>query len=391
MASVWFPVAENVRHIEPLLTDPDDLAQLARLHAWLSVAHQRLSSTFTRRVEQGFIRACHGDLHSGNIALIDSQPVPFDCIEFNDSLRFIDTASDIAFLTMDLLYHQRPELANRLLNRYLEYSGDYKLVSLLRFYQVYRAMVRAKVSILRTQQLAGVDAASGDARAMREDYRHHIKLATSLTEASRPCLMIMHGLSGSGKSTIARQISAHSGAIHLRSDVERKRIFGLKPRQSSAAIVGGIYTESASAKTFERLLQLAKQLLQAGMPVIVDATFLHQFARQPFQALAHRCGVPFAIVSCQAREEELEQRLRLRAVRGDDASEASAEVMRQQQQVVEPFTGAEQACVITLSPDLMAPAAERELPPAISTFLAGVPEQEAANYHAELPVRHPGA
>jgi aminoglycoside phosphotransferase family enzyme/predicted kinase len=371
VAAVWYPVEQNFSHIEPLLTDPADLAQLALLRAWLSASHQRLAGIFEQRVAQGYIRACHGDLHSGNIAMIDDKPVPFDCIEFNESLRFIDVASDIAFLTMDLFHHNRMDLANRFLNRYLEYSGDYTLVSVLNYYQVYRAMVRAKVSILRLQQLAASDDSAGDSEEVLEDYRRHIRLAASFTVARQPFLVIMNGLSGSGKSTIARQICAAIGALHLQSDVERKRLFGLKPLQSSdSRLEGGIYTQDASRRTFDRLLQLAIQILQAGTSVVVDATFLHAFARRPFMELAQQRKLPFAIVACQLGEEQLEQRLRVRTQRGGEASEADIDVMRQQRLQREPFTQAEKPLVIALDIDAINASAGDALPVELKIFLA---------------------
>ena len=381
-AAVWRPVAENFQQIEPLLRDADDVASLARLRAELQTMRERLSALFAERKSQGFIRACHGDLHSGNIAIIDEQPVPFDCIEFNDNLRVIDVASDMAFLLMDLHYQQWPDLANRLLNEYLAQTGDYAQLPLQRFYQVYRAMVRAKVGILRLQQIAPSDDAAR--QAIVQDYRHHIALAQSLIKGRAPFLVIMHGLSGSGKSTVARHICAAGGALHLRSDVERKRLFGLTPLQSSAAVPeGGIYTREASEQTFARLLHLAEGAVRAGVPVVVDATFLHVRARQPFMQLAQRLGVAFAIVACSVDETRLVQRLRQRTQRGNDASEADVEVMRAQQGHQEPFTDTEQPWVITVCQQAddgaagIGPAADGELPAAVGAFLASVSAESA--------------
>ncbi|HBA65627.1 MAG TPA: aminoglycoside phosphotransferase, partial [Methylococcaceae bacterium] len=143
---------ENFQHIEPLLTDASEIRRLKSLHAWNRNEWQQKAELMRQRKRQGFIRECHGDLHLGNIALIDGQVTPFDCIEFNPMLRWIDVASEIAFIFMDLLHRRFEPFAWRLLNRYLQQTGDYQGLALLHYYLVYRALVRAKVALLRMQQ-----------------------------------------------------------------------------------------------------------------------------------------------------------------------------------------------------------------------------------------------
>src|SRR5205823_830790 len=158
------------------------------------------------------------DLHLGNIALIDDRVTIFDCIEFNEELRWIDVMSEIAFLVMDLQARARADLSWRLLNAYLEATGDYRGLALLRFYLIYRAMVRAKRAWLNSNQ----SAASGGAVAGLGEEAHYLSLATSYSRASMPALLITHGLAGSGKSTLSLPLLALIGGIRIRTDVERK-------------------------------------------------------------------------------------------------------------------------------------------------------------------------
>ena len=334
-SAVLAPVLENFRQIEPLLKDAHLRAQLDGIKRWSLAQEQELRDLFTRRRQQGCVRELHGDLHAGNVAWIDQQWLPFDCIEFNPELRWIDTASDLAFLLMDLDVRGYGAEANRILNAYLEFSADYGLLALLDFYRVYRALVRAKVSILRRQQNGLLPA---QVAALEQEFAGYLDYCVA-TRPQRPVfLAITTGISGSGKSTVARQVAEQSGAIQLRSDVTRKRLCGLKPLQSSAEVAGGIYTESISRRTFDQLLQDAGTVLAAGFPVIVDATFLKRGHRQPFLALAQQRGVRAAILVCAADHAELVRRIQARQSSGQDPSEADVAVMEQQARQQEALT-----------------------------------------------------
>ena len=260
----------------------------------------------------------------------------FDCIEFNDDLRWIDVINDLAFLTMDLRFHNAGGLAQRLLNAYLEYSGDFAGAALLSYYQVYRAMVRAKINAIQASQ-EGVSATSRDiARALCGAY---LRLALALAlEEPAPFLLITHGVSGSGKSHQTRQLlEMFPGAIRIRSDVERKRLFGLGPLDDSGSTLGqGLYTPDANARTYQRLHDLADDLLAAGHPVLVDATFIKRVHRQPFRELADRYGIPFILLDCAADSDTLRARVAARRARGDDAAEADVAVLERQLQYDEP-------------------------------------------------------
>jgi aminoglycoside phosphotransferase family enzyme len=333
-AAVMAPVRENVRHILAIGLAPVDTARIDALAAWSEAEGARLSGHFTQRRADGFIRECHGDLHLGNVAWVEGAPLIFDCIEFNPRLRFIDVISETAFMVMDLIERGHPRLAWRYLNRYLMWTGDYAGLAALRFYLVYRALVRAKVDLLR----AGQDDPAARVEAMR-----YVDLAERLSHAGSPRLLLMHGVSGSGKSRLAGRIAEALGAVWLRSDVERKRLFGLGPLDASNCVPGGIYTPEAGRRTFDHLLGLSRVLLREGYTVIVDATFLKRIHRAPFTGLARELGVDWRIVSPRVPVATLRARVSARLRRGDDASEADLAVLEQQLADQEPLDAGEQA------------------------------------------------
>jgi aminoglycoside phosphotransferase family enzyme/predicted kinase len=321
------PMQQNFLQLRALQPPGQALALLTTLENWAQAEGRRLDAHFRARKAQGFIRECHGDLHLGNIAWVDDAPLIFDGIEFNPDLRFIDVISEMAFLVMDLHHRGASGLAWRVLNRYLEHTGDYAGLAVLPYYLVYRALVRAKVAAIRARQ-------EGEEPGECLDY---LELAARLAERRHPSLILMHGVSGSGKTLLSQQLLEGLGAVRLRSDVERKRLFGLKPLEDSRGIPGGIYTQEAGERTRERLLALARGLLQEGFSVIIDATFLARDWRQPFQSLAAQAGVPWLLVSPQAPLEVLRQRVRQRQVRGRDASEADTAVLEAQWAAKEPL------------------------------------------------------
>jgi aminoglycoside phosphotransferase family enzyme/predicted kinase len=326
--AVIYPVRENFRQIRDLGPDLEAVDLVDRIEAWSETQGARLADHFAARKAGGWVRECHGDLHLGNIAWVADKPLIFDCIEFNPGLRFIDIVSEVAFLSMDLVSRGRADLAWRFLNRWLEHTGDYAGLAALPFYQVYRAMVRAKVDFIRAGQ--------GDAAAGRAAL-DQLRLADRLSRPRRPALMLMHGVSGCGKTHLSQRVLETLGAIRVRSDVERKRLFGLRPIEDSARIPGGIYTEEASRRTFERMAELAAYLLQQGYLVILDATFLRQAHRQPMLRVAETAGVPWRILSLRAPEALLTERVQRRAEARGDASEATVEVLLQQLEAQEPF------------------------------------------------------
>ena len=229
--------------------------------------------------------------------------------------------SDLAFLLMDLAEHGAQSHAHRLLDAYLARGGDYAGLRLQPFYQVYRALVRAKVAAIRLGQ------GGGDPSVLHD----YLALAERLRQPPRPCLLITHGLSGSGKSHVAGELVERLGAVRLRSDVERKRLLG---REAESATAEGdkatVYGTEVSDRTYQKLAELARTVVEAGYPVIVDATFLERERRDAFAALATELGVPFAILDVQADDELLEARVAARARTGRDPSEADLAVLELQ-------------------------------------------------------------
>jgi uncharacterized protein len=355
-AQILHPVIENFDQIDALSPAGDFGAELDRLRAWSLAAHERLEPRFALRRQHGFIRECHGDLHLGNIAMIDGRAVPFDCLEFSPALRWIDVISEIAFLVMDLDYHGRTDLSVLFLNHYLHYRGDYPGMVCLDYYLVYRAMVRAKVACIRASQ-------SGDdmeRAALLDQLRRHVALAAGYTRERRPALIITHGLSGSGKTTVTDTLLAHARALRIRSDVERKRLHGLAPdARSGSAPGGGIYDRVSGQQTYERLAECGAAVITAGYPAIIDATFLKRAQRDRFRALASELGVPLLILDFAAPEDALRERIQQRAAQARDASEAGLEVLGLQLREQEPLGRDELADVLTI--DTTAPVDARAL------------------------------
>jgi len=297
---------------------------IAHLAAWTRQSYFDLKSTFLSRKEDGFIRACHGDMHLRNMVLIDGDIVIFDCIEFNDSLRCIDVMSEIAFVVMDLQYRGLEGFAMYFLNRYLAITGDYSGLRVFNFYLVYRAVVRAKVAILQAVQLQ-------DATTLLAECSAYMALAKNFTRQRSAKLLITHGVSGSGKSTFTDGVLQYLPAIRLRSDVERKRCYGVDALlQTRSDLDDGMYRVEATEKTYAQLRSLAEAILKAGWNVIVDATFLKHSQRQLFFLLSQELGAELIILSFSAPKPILQQRIIERNRSGNDASEANLAVLEQQ-------------------------------------------------------------
>jgi len=342
--AIWKPVAQNFAQITPRLDAPADREQLDTLQRWSEAEHARLAPLMAARKRDGFVRECHGDLHLGNLAWVDDQLLVFDCIEFNPELRWLDIQSEIAFCYMDLLQRGHADWAWLFLNGWLEKTGDYAGVALLRYYAVYRALVRAKVAAIRTGQIAGSerDAALAEVRAL-------LQLATTFTQPPPTRLDITHGLSGSGKTTVTQKLMQDPGAIRLRSDIERKRMAGLDALAKSGSGVGQqLYAADATRRTYAHLAELSGILLDAGWPVIVDATFTARWQRDLLRETATARGVAFHILDFQVPESTLRERIVQRAHAGSDASEADLNVLQHQLDTEEALGADEQAEVVVI-------------------------------------------
>lgn len=321
------PVHENFVQVREHMCDAGHLELLDQVRAWAEHQYESCYRYFRQRKERGFIRECHGDMHLGNMALIDDAVVIFDGIEFNPDLYWIDVMSEVAFLCMDLEYHGKRNFAFRFLNGYLEATGDYPGLRVFRYYLAYRAMVRAKVACIRLSQRTGRDLRSPDA----QEFGRYLRLAFGYTQPQQPVLFITHGLSGSGKSTLSGPLVEPLAAVRIRSDRERQRLFGKGKREGEAVTIGkGVYSEDATGQTYAKLAELAEVILESGYSVIIDATFLGRHQRDPFKQLADHLGVPIRILFFRADADVLRQRIRARQRAGNDISEADPGVLEHQ-------------------------------------------------------------
>ncbi|CAN7245778.1 AAA family ATPase [Pseudomonas umsongensis] len=336
--SVMAPVRQNFEQIRPFLSDKADLLQLDALLAWAESSFERLKPLFAQRKAEGFIRECHGDIHLGNATVIDGRVVIFDCIEFNEPFRFTDVYADAAFLAMDLEDRGLKCLARRFISQYLELTGDYQGLELLNFYKAYRALVRAKVTLFSMPAEA---TAVQRATTLRQ-YRNYANLAESYSTIPSRFMAITHGVSAVGKSHVAMRLVEALGAIRLRSDVERKRLFG--EQTVANELQAGIYSADASVATYQRLHEIAGLILHAGFPVVVDATYLKHEQRDKAAKVAEATGAPFLILDCNAPQAVIESWLALRQADKKDPSDATLAVIEAQQASREALTPAEILC-----------------------------------------------
>lgn len=342
---VHAPVAQNFEQIRGMLADPQHLSQLDELELWANTTYERLIPQLAQRKAEGFVRECHGDIYLDNVTLVDGEVTLFDCIEFNDAFRWIDVMSDVAFMAMDLEDRGLPALSRRFVNAYLEQSGDYTGLALLNYYKAYRAMVRAKVALLRLGQEGLSDQ---DRQSVFERYCGYTRLAESYTEIPRRYGLVTCGVSGSGKSTLSLELVERLGVVRLRSDVERKRLFGAAPADRSEA---GLYNAQRSEQTYTRLSILAAQVLAAGFPVVVDATCIRQAQRVQLREMIEGQGVPYLLIHCEASLEIIERWLAERQAEGRDPSDADIGVVRQQLQEFEALSPEEQLTAVLVRTD----------------------------------------
>jgi uncharacterized protein len=335
----------SLAELDKLVPPGMERGWLAELRALAGGHRHRLSAAFRRRRARGMIRECHGDLHCGNILTRGQQSTAFDGVEFNEGLRWIDVMDDLAFIVMDLGFHGEPGLAARLLSRYLEITGDYDGLAVLPYYRMHRALVRAKVLLERSGQ---EDVQAAGRAALRTAAQRYLRLARG-SAAAGPAIFITHGFSGSGKTTFSRLLVQVLGAVHIRSDVERKRLHGIAaPVPAVAGPPAALYSDSATARTYARLAALARRVVAAGWPVIVDAAFLCFAQREQFRALAAELALPFFLFDLRAPQASMQQRVRARALDGMDASDAGADVLERQQRRHDALTVEEAACAVVV-------------------------------------------
>lgn len=297
------------------------------------------AEVLANRIKNGWIRECHGDLHLGNICLWHDKILLFDCIEFNEPFRFVDVMYDVAYGVMNFLVGNRPDLANAYLNSYLEESGDWEGLEVLPLYVSRQAYVRAKITSFLLDD-PGVPAA--DKEQAKVTASQYYKMAFDCTKLGQGSLIIMSGVSGSGKSTVAKKIARQNNAIHIRSDAVRKHLAGVSLTER-----GGeeLYTPEMTEKTYSRLLELGILLASSGYAVILDGKYDRQSLRQPVIAAAEKHHLPLQILHCTAPEQILRDRLNSRT---GDVSDATANLLASQLANTESFTEEEKAFVKTL-------------------------------------------
>lgn len=341
LEQIEFNWRENFDQTQPFrdTTLPAAVSSTIQNHIEAFIVSQR--ALFNERIEKGYIRDCDGDIHLGNICLLDAKAYIFDCIEFNERFRFSDTAADIAFLLMDLDYHRRPDLAEAALSAYIAASGDADCAQLMPFYKVYRAFVRGKVESLQLSD-SGITGELHSSAAGRASRYFRLAQGYCIRSSLPPTLFITCGTMGCGKSTLAEQLAFELGLATFNSDVVRKQLAGLSPATAARAAYGeGLYAPDMTEATYRKLERLAGIELAAGHAVVVDAGFGSLAERAAFARLAAFFHAAFFILFVQCDQDEQRRRLTLRSSRGTSVSDGRVALLDRQTAVFEPPDGSE--------------------------------------------------
>jgi hypothetical protein len=329
-------VEENFKQTRGSIGEYLTAEQSREIEAW-QLATLQDESRFTARIEADRVRDGHGDLRlehvyferDGSIAIID-------CIEFNDRFRYGDVCADIAFLSMDLTWHGRVDLAERLLARYARESNDFDLYSVVDFYESYRAFVRGKIASLLA---ADVEASTATRERARNEARRYFLLALAYERPPLvpPRVVAVGGLIASGKSVAAATIGELLAAPVISSDRTRKHLLGRKPTESMRdAAWSGAYAPVVTEAVYAELWRLAETVVRSGRPVVIDASFRTVALRQTARAFAERHGVPFLFVECAAPREVVLERLAARDKEESQESDARAELLETFEKSFEP-------------------------------------------------------
>lgn len=330
-------IDENYEQTEGFIGGPQTQQQFDNTKAYTDHFFATQQDLLQQRIDQDKIRACHGDLHLNNICYWQDELLLFDCIEFNEPFRFVDVMFDIAYIIMDLTVSGRRDLAATFLSHYVEHTGDWEGLQVLPLYVSRQSYVRAKVTsfLLGDPSVSEADKQAASAKAAK-----YYTLAWSYVQPQTGQLFVMSGLSGSGKSTVARELSRKLGAVHLRSDAVRKHLAGIPVQQRGE---DSLYSPEMSQKTYERLIFLGTLLANQGYTVILDAKFDREATRGQAIDQAQSHGLPLTIVHCKAPLEVLKQRVQQR---DGDIADATVEVL--ENQTMETFTSKEQDYVKTV-------------------------------------------
>jgi hypothetical protein len=359
--AVRFNTDENFSQTEAYVGKLIARDRFDHIREWTNAFYHERSELFSRRVDDGRIRESHGDLHLHNVFLEDP-PVIFDCIEFNERLRCGDVAVDLAFMAMDLDFNGRPELGTRFIERYVRQSGDDELVELLDFYKCYRAYVRGKIACFTSSDPALDDTAR---RAQRNLARRYFGLAYRYAGGrERPSLVVVYGLMGSGKTSIARFLRESFGWHMLSTDAVRKQISGIgENTRMWVPYNEGLYSPEMNRRTYAEVCHRAENLLEAGFNVVVDGAFKHRAEREPLFELAQRTGAKLAFIEATCGIDEQRRRLKKRQ-KHDTRSDGRVELMEHQRADFESFDPERQEYfhgVPTMAPKLETHALVEEL------------------------------
>jgi uncharacterized protein len=332
-------IDDNYRQTEKYIGRAQTQQQYTETKAYTDRFLLEHSQLFLDRIAGGFIRECHGDLHLRNICRWQNKTLLFDCIEFNEPFRFVDTMYDVAFAVMDLEARGRKDLANRFLNTYAEQTGDWEGLQVLPMYLSRQAYVRAKVTSFLLDDPA---IAEEDRAAAAQTAANYYRQAWEYTRTRQGRLIMLSGLSGSGKSTLGKRIAQQLGGVHLRSDAVRKHLGGI-PLLSKGD--DSLYTPEMTAKTYQHVLALGAKLAAQGFIVILDAKYDRRSLRGAVVDLAADRGIPLQMIYCTAPVNVLLDRL---AHRTGDIADATVDLLASQQAAWEDFTSEERDNVITV-------------------------------------------
>ncbi|MGJ3245615.1 MAG: AAA family ATPase [Elainellaceae cyanobacterium] len=328
---------ENYEQTHKYIGGPQTQAQFDETWAYTDQFFSNQTDVFASRIQNNWIRECHGDLHLGNICLWNNTLFLFDCIEFNEPFRFVDVMFDIAYIVMDLEVGKRPDLSNAFLNAYVEQTGDWEGLRVLPIYINRQTYVRAKVTSF---MLDDASVSDEDKQQASQTASLYYQLAWKYSQPRQGQLIVMSGLSGSGKTTVARHLARQINAVHIRSDAVRKHLGGIPLHQRGS---DDLYTPEMTQKTYSRLLSLGTMLASQGYSVILDAKYDRASLRKQVITQADIHELPLAILHCTAPMEVLKERLQNRS---DDIADATTYILAGQH--LEPFQEPEHQYVKTL-------------------------------------------
>ncbi len=325
---------ENFRQVEDFVGKTLDRRDLDIISEWVHGFIAQNSELFSDRVGGGHIKDCDGDIHAENICLEDNVCI-FDCIEFNERFRYIDTAADIAFLLMDFDYHGKKSFSDILIEEYTALTGDTGLPKIIDFYKIYRAFVRGKVESFRLND-PGMN--SDEKRSSEHKAERHFRLALGyiLRKNLPTSLVIFSGLMGTGKSTLTAELSFELGLDQVKSDTVRKQIAGIPATERYLADYNmGIYSADYSRETYQRLLEAAARALAKGKSIVLDASFSKREYREPFRLLAEKTGAGFFIINTTCPDIVVKDRLDSRIFDDREPSDGRWELYHRQKEEFE--------------------------------------------------------